>query len=137
MTQTLNIKQNFSQYRIACDPAADKSKEGDPWYWIIVCKHGEIYLHGKETMAAMVKSSAVANQMKKWPELDITQEADDAVIFKFHIRDFEKVAKRMVARKRRRLSPEVRQKLIADGQKYRYKAGVQSAKVVQESPIGS
>ena len=51
-------------------------------------------------MAVMVFSIEVANKMRDWKELSITQDAEDAVIFKFHVDHFKKVARRVVPKKK-------------------------------------
>ena len=109
----IDLKQRFGQrYKIAKDPAAENQRNPDPMYWIMPCKFGEIFPYGGDFLAVMVISSKIANQMRNWPELEVTQDAEDAVIFKFHVDHFEKVAKRVGAKKKKRVAQSSLSNLI-------------------------
>ena len=72
-------------------------------------------------------------------ELDcvsVTQDGEDGINATFHVEDVDVVAEVMKPRKRRRLSPEQRERLIAAGEAHRFN-GAQSASGVLESPIGT
>ena len=102
----VDLRKRFGgRYRITREPAAS-SRNTDPWLWVIPCKYGEIYPHGGEHLAAMVTAIRVAGEMRQWTGLEVVQDADDAVIFRFHVDQFEKVADRIKARRRRQYSPE-------------------------------
>jgi len=123
------------KYRIKKDSAISNRRKVDPMYYIIPCKYGEIFPYGGDFLAAMVTSIRIANEVRSWSELEVTQDADDAVIFKFHVKHFEKVADRIMARKKKRLSKEHREKLATSNMKFRFKPASDSSKSGQDSTI--
>ena len=112
MCNLINLKEKFGdKYRITKDPAVEKgTKKVDPIYWIIPCRLGEIFPYGGKYLAVMVTKPRIAQQMKKWKELEVTQDAEDAVIFKFHVKDFDKIAERVLPHKRPKISNSERAK---------------------------
>lgn len=111
----IDLREQFGdRYHIVVDPAK-QSRNRDPMYWIIPCKFGEIYPYGGEHLAVMVTSIRIANEMREWPELRVHQDADDAVVFVFHVDHFQTVSDRVRARKKKRLSPEHLAKLQKAG----------------------
>lgn len=119
MPKLINLKEKFSEYQIIRDPAAKYAKKVDPMYWNIKCQYGEIFPYGGDYLAVMVTGVRIANQMRKWPELEITQDAEDAVIFKFHIKHHKKVFKKVQAKKKKVLSEEHRGKAARASREYR------------------
>lgn len=124
-------KRYGDRYRIARDPSAG-SRNRDAWLWTIPCKHGEIYPYGGEHLAAMVTATRVANQMRRWSELEVIQDADDAVAFRFNVEHFEKVADRLGARIRRQYSPEALERMRTRAENARNLAGKPNRERVQE-----
>ena len=126
----IDIRKRFGhKYRIVTDPAVGKyasHDKVDPMYWIIPCKYGEIFPFGHDYLAVMVTSIIVANRMRGWPELEVTQDADDAVIFKFHVDHFDKVAKRVIARYKRQPTEEQKKQIIERTKPYRFKKQIRS-----------
>jgi hypothetical protein len=119
----IDLKQQFGKrYKIGVEESVEcPSYNTDPWYWEILCRIGpkkwksRIYSYGGEYLAVMVTSNVIANRMRSWPELEVVQDADDAVVFKFHADHLDEVARAVGARTRRRLSPENRKKLTEAG----------------------
>jgi hypothetical protein len=119
----IDLRTRFGErYRVVVEESAGRGNR-DPWYWIVPGKYGKIYPHGGEHLAVMVTSTRVANSMRLWPELEVTQDAEDAVCFKLHVDHFRKVASRVRGKTRRRLSAQHRRKLAEAGtsalEKYR------------------
>jgi hypothetical protein len=114
----VDLKNVFGRrYKIRADPSAGP-RNIDPWYWVIPCRLGEIYPYGGELLCALVRKGRISESIRSWPELTILQDADDAVVFRFHVDNFEKVAERVGARKRRQVSSET-MKRIGAGTAYR------------------
>ena len=82
-----------------------------PGFWIVPCQYGEIYPYGGQQLCVLVKSAKVANEMRSWPELSLLQDTDDAVVFRFDVGVFEKVAERVGAKKRRQASTVTMKKI--------------------------
>ena len=90
-------------------------------------------------LAVMVTSIRLANTMRDWPELTVHQDADDAVVFKFHVDHFQKVADRVGAKKKRKLSEGHKRKLLNSSRDHRFSAGShgsESVKSTRNSTIG-
>lgn len=125
----LDVRELFSDhYKIKVDPVVDGCRKIDPMYFIVPCKYGEIYPFGGAELAVMVTAIRVANEMRGWPELQVHQDGDDAVVFRFRVDHFQKVAARVGARKKRRISDEHLRKLQSAGtaaRKSEFKASLQ------------
>ena len=99
MNECIDLKQEFGcRYQIAADPSA-RSENTDPWLWTIPCQFGEIYPYGGKLLCAAVRDLGVVKKLRHRPELTILQDAEDIVVFRFHLDDFEKVAEQMRAKK--------------------------------------
>ncbi len=124
----IDLKGHFGkQYKVGVEESADHpSYNTDLWYWEILCRIGQkkwksvIYPYGSEYLAVMVTSMIIANRMREWPELEVIQDADDAVVFKFHADHLCKVVKAVGARTRRKLSPEHKRKLAESSKAFRF-----------------
>ena len=92
MSGCVDLRERFgSRYRIRADEsAACPSRNTDPWLWIVPCQYGEIYPYGGQHLCVLVKSAKVANEMRSWPELNLLQDSDDAVVFRFDVGVFGK-----------------------------------------------
>lgn len=111
MIRVIDLKGLFgNRYRIVREEGFAQTST-DPWGWIIPGKYGEIYPYGGHRLCVMATSIGVANKMRNWPELEIHQDAADAVVFKFRIEHFPKVARRIMARRKRQVSVEYMKKI--------------------------
>lgn len=98
--EVIDLTLEYPKYDIFKDESAKYMKKVDPMYWCIRCKYGDIFPFGKEYLAACVTSSKIANDMKRgkeWDFLEITQDAEDATIFKFNYKYFQKVKQKIKA----------------------------------------
>lgn len=106
-SQCLNLKAIFGdKYRITKDPGEERLRVCDPVYQIIPCRYGEIYPYGGEYLVAMVTSQRIVKKMRRMSDLSVVQDCADAVVFKFHISNFNSVAKLVQPRKRRQKDSE-------------------------------
>lgn len=129
----IDLQRQFGdRYRIGRDPAGGRRNK-DPWLWTIPCKYGEIYPYGGEAMAALVTAIRVASQMRCWQELEVIQDADDAVVFRFHFQHFDRVADRLGARRRRRYSLETLERMKKRAANARNSVAKPNRERVQES----
>lgn len=119
----IDLKERFGDnYQITIDPAVAGKRHIDPMYWVIPCKIGEIYPFGGEFLAVLINRPKTGNKLHNMPELTLHQVAYDAIVFKFHVRDFDKIAKIVGARRKRRVASEQMRKL---GLETAYRAGIQ------------
>ena len=112
-----DLKELFGKrYRITTDPVATRQNT-DPWLWVIPCKFkGEIYPAGVNDLMVMFKTnSKVTRELRTLPELRVHQDATDFVVFRFHVDHFAKVAKLVGAKRKRQMSPEVRENAVKQG----------------------
>jgi len=107
----IDLKKQFGKrYKIGHDPAAFCESNGkqDPWLYIIPCQHGEIYPHSETKLAFYT------DQFRKGtppPQLKLHLQGNYELVYLFSPDDLEKVAKWCKAKRRRRVSPETRQRL--------------------------
>jgi hypothetical protein len=110
---SLDLKKLYADcYKVALDPTADGHRKPDPMYFVISCKHGEIYPFSDQMLAVLVTSTKIAQRMKReHPKLKVHQDADDAIVFLFSLDQFDLVAGYVHPRKKRHLSTEHRELL--------------------------
>lgn len=107
----IDLKNRYGKkYKIRFDKSAADMPDPDLMYQIIPCRYGEIYAYDHEYLAAMANSMRIANEMRSWPELEIILDAGDAVIFKFHVDHFDKVAQKIKARQKYSISDAERER---------------------------
>lgn len=100
-------------YRAEC---GDSARAHDPWLLTIPCRHGHIYPHGGELLAASTnRRGPITNRLAALPCVCVVQDGDDGINVLFHASDLDKVAAILKPKRRRRLSPEHRVKLTTAG----------------------
>ena len=84
MQHCIDLQKMFGRkYRIDRDPAyfaeyGANAHTRDRWYWRILCKHGHIYPHGGETLAAStIRRGAIANRLAATPGVQLVQDGSD------------------------------------------------------------
>lgn len=106
------------RFRTGHDPAAEHEPGGrnDPWLLTIPCQHGEIYPHGADRLGFASKTRGeVARAVAALPGAEVVQEASDGMNITFPVDLFDRVAAVVKPRRKRRLSPEQRERLVAMG----------------------
>ena len=123
--ECVNLKKAFGdRFKIAWDESyfaehGRSARADDPWLQIIPCQHGHIYPYGGDRLVASTdKRGSVARKLSGFACTTVWRDADDGVDVLFHVGDFKTVAELMKPRRRRRLSPEQRAKLVAAGRAY-------------------
>jgi hypothetical protein len=97
----------------------ERARMADPWLMILPCKHGHIYPHGGDLLAASTnKRGSVARRLSELACTTVVQDGDDGVNVTFHVRDFDRVAELMRPRRRRRLTDKQRQQAAERLAKY-------------------
>ena len=142
-TQSINMRECFGdRFKIGHDPAYDKERpefraQEEPWLQLILCQNGEIGPSGGEHLLACTKNrGTVATRLEALDCVVVVQDAYDGTNMKFHIRDFEAVAKLMRPRKRRRLSEAQREVAVERLTKYQFSAARHDADGVHSQPAG-
>jgi hypothetical protein len=122
MSNCIDLKERFSdRYRVAYEDSytAERGSGGrahDPWLLTIPCKHGHIYPHGCEWLAASTDHRGpIANRLAAVPGARVVQDGDDGINVVFHVDDFDQVAEVIKPKRRRKLSPEHAAKLTRAG----------------------
>src|SRR5262245_28284524 len=125
MTKTcLNLWERFGrEYRIGFDPAYDHRNvprdKLDPWMMTIPCHKGVIYPFGGDVLAVEVDHHpSAAHKLVAVPGVRIHQDGGSGgeITFTFPADSFDAVAAIVQPKRRRRLSPEQRERLVAVGQ---------------------
>lgn len=108
----LDLREMYGhKYKIIRDAGAE-SREMDAWLWIIPCKYGEIFSPGWGKLAVLCKSPRVRTKMVACVKgLEPHQIGDTESIYLFAPERFKDVARFIVPKIKRRLSPEHRAKL--------------------------
>ncbi len=122
MDECINLKERFGKRWKVRYEESYKAERGerafapDPWLLVIACQHGEIYPHGGNMLGVSTnRRGQISKRISELPFTKITQDGDDGINAVFHIDNIEKVAAIMKPRRRKRLSPEHRAKLVAAG----------------------
>lgn len=107
----VNLQRRFGgRHRVAYEESyyaqyGPGARTDDPWLRIIPCRHGHIYPHGGDTLAASTdRRGAVATRLVALPGVTLHQDGSDGVTVLFHVDRFGEVAEIMQPRRRRRLS---------------------------------
>ena len=127
----LDLKELFGEtYRLDVDESyyAERPEfrhQEEPWLTHIICRHGHIGVWGGNLLFASTNTrGTMAKQLKALRCVQVVQDGSDGVNVTFDLKDFDKVARVMAPKRRRRLSPEHRQRLLEVGAKYRFQPGV-------------
>ena len=101
-------------HQIKYEPSynADRGKAArlrDPWVMTIPCRHGHIFVHGGDYLAASTNHRGpIATQLAALPCTTVLQDGDDGINAAFHLGDFDQVAAVMKPKARRQLTPDQR-----------------------------
>lgn len=108
----INLRERFGgPYKVDLEEPAVSF--ADPWYHIIPCEHGHIYVHGHDYLGFASKSPiagkrSVAARVAALPFTQVVQDGCDGANIIFDVRYFDLVATIVKPRRRRRLSDEQR-----------------------------
>ena len=95
--------------------------EEAPWLMVIPCQLGQIYPYGGSLLSAHTDHRCSRNRLMALDCCEIYQLGDTEVTVNFNVRDFDRVAELLKPKKRRRLSPEHRQKLVRASIPHRFR----------------
>lgn len=114
----VNLRDRFGQrYRIAHEESfrAERSRGTDPWSLVLRCRFGHIFPWGGNTLAASVDGHPkVAGRMRELDCVQVVQDGDlGELTVTFDAKDFAKVAEILRPRRRRQVTEEQREQLIA------------------------
>jgi hypothetical protein len=121
-----NLKELFAdRYRVVVEESyyAEKLEFRSAeavWLMIIPCRNGHICPWEPNLLAACTNSRGAVMKRLIGIGCEIVQDGDDGVNATFPVEAFAEVAEIMKPRKRRRLSPEHRQKLAEASKPYRF-----------------
>ena len=129
----IDLKCHFGDhYRVEYEESyiadrGSRARTEDPWLMIILCQHGHIYSHGDNLLGVSTnRQGPITEKTRNLPCTTVVQDSDEGINATFHLNDFDQVAKIVKPRRRRRLSPEQRQKLMESSIKTQFKSGAQS-----------
>jgi len=132
MPDCINLKEMFGeQFKVEYEESyyAERSRETveDPWLMVLLCENGHICPWGGSNLAACTNGSgSVAKRLKALPFTTVAQDGADGANVVFDVAHFDRVAEIMKPRRRRRLSPEARQRFAEAGAKTRFGHGTQA-----------
>jgi hypothetical protein len=117
----LNLKAVAGMdYKITLDESVlmDKVRENRVFYYRIPCKYGFINVHNDTQLAAYTNSGRIAIKLMTLENI-IKQRGDKEVRVLFTIDRLREVCNLLKARKKRKMSPENREKVIERFKKLR------------------
>jgi len=115
----IDLKATFGErYRIKLDESAEipgQSKADRLWLYQIHGKYGHVYVHGRETLGAYVRTrrdgSRRLPRLLEIPGATLHQRGDDEASVTFPPEAIESVASILVLRRRRKVTDEQRRRL--------------------------
>lgn len=120
MAKCIDLKRRLGKkYRIVRDPAyfaeyGKGAKTRDQWYDQIPCRVGHICPWGGKILAVSIDSrGSIAKRVAALSCTAVVQDADDGLTATFHVDDFNKIAKLVHPRTKRKVSPEQRAAFMA------------------------
>jgi hypothetical protein len=126
MFECVNLIDRFGdKYKIGWDscynPKGRPKEKLAPWYMTVPCERGTIYPHGDLKLGVMVDYRPItANLLAESGVCELYQDCDREKTFLFDVADFDTVAEIVKPRRKRRLTPEQREKNVERLKKYRF-----------------
>lgn len=118
--QPINLKEKFNvRYRVLIDDSikGEPGARSDPWNYMIPCRSGNIYSFSEMLLAFYCTARGIRTRLvKEHPEIKVRNWSDNGeAIFLFKPDQFDLIAEYARPRRKRRLSPEHRKKLVLAG----------------------
>ena len=139
--ECVNLKERYGdRYRVEYEESyyaerGDGARSDDPWLMVILCQNGHICPWGGSKLAACTSGAgSVAKRLKALPFAEVAQDGADGANVVFDVEHFDQVAEIMKPRRRRRLSPEHRAKLLEASREFWFLPGSDDAGAAPESP---
>jgi len=105
----INLKEQFGgRFKVGYEESyfaqhGRHARIEDPWCMILLCRHGHVYPHGGETLAASTdRYGSTARRLAGLDCVTVVQDGDDGVNVTFHVDAFDTVAAVMIPRRKRR-----------------------------------
>jgi hypothetical protein len=109
------------RFRVAHDPAyhaehGDRGRTDDPWLLTIPCRFGHFFPWGGNRLAFSTNTrGGTAKVLTSLPFVQMEQDAEDGYTLTFAVGHFDEVAQLAKPKRRRRLTSDHRQALVAAG----------------------
>jgi hypothetical protein len=124
------------RHQIVLDPSAKGEPcSARPWFYRIPCKYGFIAVYGADKLVAHCRAGRLIPRLLKIPGVVARQRGDGEVNAVFPPERLKDVARLLGARRKRQMSPEERERLVAAGQAHRFR-GVQGDYPPRPEAIG-
>ena len=105
------------RYRVALDKSRsdEPSREERLWLYQIPCQRGHIGVWGENTLSAWTDRTPTSKRLEAIPGVKVVQRGDRELQVTFGPERLDAVAELLKARKKRQLTDEQREKLVARG----------------------
>jgi len=113
----------------------ETSEQDRVWLLELLCKYGVVYPQGGDILAATITSRKIGKMVAALPCIRSSR-GDIERVVTFHVDDADAVLELLRPSRRRQVSPEERDRLVAIGQRHRF-AGAQVPKTRLESTQAS
>ena len=139
--ECINLKRRFGdRFKVKYEESyyaqyGPHARIEDPCYMILLCRHGHVYPHGGESLAASTdRRGSIAKRLAGLDCVTVVQDGDDGITATFGAGDFDRIAEIMKPLKARpRLSEKHKAKLLEAGREHRFSAGSRSPENALES----
>jgi hypothetical protein len=116
----INLKELFKdRFRVTIDDSVigEGGARSDPWNFIIPCRSGDIYPFSDQLLAFYCSARGIRTRLhKEHSEIEVRNWSDNGeAIFLFRPDQIDLIVQYAKPRRKRRLSPEHRKKLVMAG----------------------
>lgn len=126
-SEPINLRVRYgTRYRIVHDPAYHVEDPRwrhaeEPWLQIILGRNGHVYPDGGDYLVASTNTvGSVASRLRQLPTCKVVQDGDDGLSVRFHVSQFETVARLLRLFRRRVPSERQRSALAIAGAAHRF-----------------
>ena len=129
MTSCIDLRERFNdRYRVDVDPSyradtgSSKNSNRDPWNWVLKGKRGHICPWGGDLLAVCIEGHPkICRKLALEPWVITTQYGDDGINAVIHIDDFEKAVSYVKLYRKRQMTDERKEALVAMGREHGFK----------------
>lgn len=137
----VNLSELFGKrYRIGWDAAYDPKHRPkdklDLWAMEIPCRFGTIYAYCESTLAVMIDHHVItANKVAKIPGVEIIQDGEDEMTFRFPIALFDKVAELVKPHRKPQLTEEQRREAMERLREFQFRPAAPPGRIDRDPGV--
>ncbi len=115
----------------------DGGLKADPYAWLVLGLFGDLYVAGDGLLGVSThKAGGIAKQIRRLPFVKVVQDGDDGINATFAAEHVKLILRLIKARRRRKLTPERRAKLVEAGRGYHFHGASDAGEAQRQPPSG-